>query len=58
MRALARPGGQTPIIGISGRSEAGDEAAARAAGMNAYLRKPLSPKALSDALAGALPKPS
>jgi len=58
MRALARPAGQTPIIGISGRSEAGDEAAARAAGMNAYLRKPLSPKALSDALAGALPKPS
>ena len=51
MRALASPVGQTPIIGISGRSEAGDEAAARAAGMNAYLRKPLSPKALSDALA-------
>ena len=57
MRALARPAGQTPIIGISGRSEAGDEAAARAAGMNAYLRKPLSPKALSDALTSVLPKP-
>jgi two-component system, sensor histidine kinase len=57
MRALASPAGKTPIIGISGRSEAGDEAAARAAGMNAYLRKPLSPKALSDALAGVLPKP-
>jgi len=58
MRALSGPAGQTPIIGISGRSEAGDEAAARAAGMNAYLRKPLGPKALSDALAAVLPKPS
>jgi two-component system, sensor histidine kinase len=57
IRALSGPAGQTPIIGISGRSEAGDEAAARAAGMNAYLRKPLSPKALSDALASVLPKP-
>jgi two-component system, sensor histidine kinase len=58
MRALSGPAAQTPIIGISGRSEAGDEAAARAAGMNAYLRKPLSPKALSDALAAVLAKPS
>jgi len=58
MRALSGAAGQTPIIGISGRSEAGDEAAARAAGMNAYLRKPLSPKALSDTLAAVLPKPS
>jgi two-component system, sensor histidine kinase len=57
MRALPGMPGQTPIIGISGRSEAGDEAAARAAGMNVYLRKPLSPKALSDALAAVLPKP-
>jgi two-component system, sensor histidine kinase len=57
IRTLAGAAAQTPIIGISGRSEAGDEAAARAAGMNAYLRKPLSPKALSDALAAVLPKP-
>jgi CheY-like chemotaxis protein/anti-sigma regulatory factor (Ser/Thr protein kinase) len=57
MRALPGPAGQTPIIGISGRSEPGDEATARSAGMNAYLRKPLSPKALSDALAAVLPKP-
>jgi two-component system, sensor histidine kinase len=56
IRALAGAGRETPIIGISGRSETGDEAAARAAGMNAYLRKPLSPKALSDALAAVLPK--
>jgi two-component system, sensor histidine kinase len=57
VRALSGAAGQTPIIGISGRSEPGDEAAARAAGMNAYLRKPLSPKMLSDALAAVLPKP-
>ena len=56
IRALAGAAAQTPIIGISGRSEPGDEAAARAAGMNAYLRKPLSPKTLSDALAVVLPK--
>ena len=56
MRALPGAAGQTPIIGISGRSEPGDEAVARAAGMNAYLRKPLSPKMLADALAAVLPK--
>jgi CheY-like chemotaxis protein len=58
VRALSGAAGQTPIIGISGRSEAGDEAAARAAGMNGYLRKPLSPNALSDALSAVLPKPT
>jgi CheY-like chemotaxis protein len=58
IRALAGSAGQISVIGISGRSEAGDEAAARAAGMNAYLRKPLSPKTLSDALATVLPKPA
>ncbi|MFY9893213.1 MAG: ATP-binding protein [Xanthobacteraceae bacterium] len=51
IRALAGTAGQTPIIGITGRSETGDEDAARSAGMNAYLRKPISPSALRDALA-------
>ena len=50
IRALAGPAGRTAIIGISGRTEPGDEQAARAAGMLAYLRKPLSPSALSEAL--------
>ena len=50
IRALPGAIGATPIIGISGRSEAGDEALARAAGMNFYLRKPVSPSALSEAL--------
>jgi CheY-like chemotaxis protein len=51
VRALAGAAASTPIIGISGRDA--DDAKARATGMNAYLRKPLSPSALSDALAMA-----
>jgi two-component system, sensor histidine kinase len=51
IRALPGKIGVTPIIGVSGRTEAGDEAAAGKAGMNFYLRKPLSPSALSKALA-------
>jgi CheY-like chemotaxis protein len=54
IRTLAGAAAATPVIGISGRSEAGDESAALAAGMNAYLRKPLSPSALSAALADVI----
>jgi CheY-like chemotaxis protein/nitrogen-specific signal transduction histidine kinase len=50
IRALPGPAGRTPIIGVSGRSEADDEKAARAAGMDAYLRKPASPAELHAAL--------
>ena len=53
IRALDGPLATTPIIGISGRTEAGDSDAALAAGMNVYLRKPLSPSALSEALGTA-----
>ena len=56
IRALPGRAGRTPIIGISGRGESADEAAARAAGVNVYLRKPLSPSALSDALATTAPQ--
>ncbi len=55
IRALAGRSGQTAIIGISGRTEADDESAARSAGMNVYLRKPLSPSALREALAAVAP---
>ncbi|MGD0027075.1 MAG: ATP-binding protein [Xanthobacteraceae bacterium] len=55
IRALPGAAGRTPVIGISGRSEAGDEEAARAAGMDFYLRKPVSPSALSEAIAAVLP---
>jgi two-component system, sensor histidine kinase len=56
IRALGSHAGRTPIIGISGRSEPGDETAARAAGMDAYLRKPISPSALNEAIAAVIAK--
>ncbi|WP_426439825.1 ATP-binding protein [Bradyrhizobium genosp. P] len=48
IRALPPPHGGIAIIGISGRGE--DEAAARAAGADAFLIKPVSPRALATAL--------
>jgi CheY-like chemotaxis protein/nitrogen-specific signal transduction histidine kinase len=53
IRALSGPAARIPIIGVSGRSEVGDEDAARAAGMVFYLRKPISPSALAAAIAAA-----
>jgi CheY-like chemotaxis protein len=50
IRALPQPAGGIPIIGVSGRTEPRDAAAAIAAGMNAYLRKPASPAQLDEAL--------
>jgi CheY-like chemotaxis protein len=50
VRALPAPKGKVPIVGISGRTEPGDEATARAAGMNGYLRKPVSLTELDRAL--------
>ena len=55
IRALADASSRTPIVGISGRTEIGDESAARATGMNSYLRKPVSPSALSEAIAAVVP---
>jgi CheY-like chemotaxis protein/nitrogen-specific signal transduction histidine kinase len=55
IRALASAARRMPIVGISGRTEIGDEEAARAAGMDSYLRKPISPSALSEAIAAVLP---
>jgi CheY-like chemotaxis protein len=40
-----------PVIGISGRTETGEEEAALAAGMNAFLAKPVSPAVLAQAVA-------
>jgi two-component system, sensor histidine kinase len=56
IRTLGGAVASTPIVGISGRTASGDEAAARAAGMNFYLRKPVSPSSLSEALAAVLRK--
>jgi two-component system, sensor histidine kinase len=54
IRALGGAAASTPIVGISGRSETGDSETARAAGMNGYLRKPVSPSALSAAIAAVV----
>ncbi len=48
IRALGPPFGRIAIIGVSGRGE--DEAASRAAGADAFLVKPVSPRALATAL--------
>ena len=48
IRGLPAPHGAITIIGVSGRSD--DEAASRAAGANAFLVKPVSPRALATAL--------
>jgi CheY-like chemotaxis protein len=51
IRALPGKAGQVPVIGITGRSESGNEQAARAAGMSFYFAKPVSPGRLAQALA-------
>ena len=48
IRALGAPLGRIAIIGVSGRGD--DEAASRAAGADAFLVKPVSPRALATAL--------
>lgn len=48
IRELSPSHGRIAIIGISGHGE--DEAAARAAGANAFLVKPVNPRALATAL--------
>jgi len=48
IRSLGQPLGRIAIIGVSGRGE--DEAASRAAGADAFLLKPVSPRALATAL--------
>ncbi|HLI99131.1 MAG TPA: ATP-binding protein [Bradyrhizobium sp.] len=52
IRALAPPCGNMAIIGVSGRGD--DEVAARAAGADAFLVKPVSPRALATALLEAI----
>jgi CheY-like chemotaxis protein len=54
IRALAPPAGHVPIVGVSGRSDPEEERIARAAGMNDYLVKPISPRALAVAIGSIL----
>jgi CheY-like chemotaxis protein len=51
IRALPGKAGQTPVIAVSGHTDRGDEQAARAAGMNFYFVKPVSPGKLAQVLA-------
>ena len=48
IRSLSPPLGHIAVIGVSGRGE--DETPARAAGADAFLLKPVSPRALATAL--------
>jgi CheY-like chemotaxis protein len=54
IRALKKPHGRIAIIGVSGRGE--DEAASRQAGADAFLIKPVSPRALATALLAVRPR--
>jgi CheY-like chemotaxis protein/nitrogen-specific signal transduction histidine kinase len=51
VRALPGRAGRVTVIGISARGTAADEVAARAAGMDYYFIKPVSPRKLAEALA-------
>jgi len=51
IRALSGDSAGIPVIGISGRTDPRDEATALAAGMNAFLAKPVSPAALAQIVA-------
>jgi CheY-like chemotaxis protein len=48
IRAARTPASRIPIVGVSGRGD--DEAAARAAGANGFLLKPVSPLQLASVL--------
>ena len=56
IRSLSSAAAGTPVIGISGHTESREAEAARAAGMNAFLPKPLSPAVLAQAVANLLPE--
>ncbi|RCS29824.1 response regulator, partial [Rhodanobacter denitrificans] len=58
IRQRERAGQHLPIVAVTARSGSGDEAKARAAGMDGFLRKPVSGERLADALACAAAAPA
>ncbi len=57
IRALPGKARRVTVIGVSGRDDPATEKAARAAGMNFYFVKPVSPRQLAEALAEASARP-
>jgi CheY-like chemotaxis protein len=51
IRQRERAGAHLPIVAVTARSGGEDEARAQAAGMDGFLRKPLTGEQLGDALA-------
>jgi CheY-like chemotaxis protein len=54
IRTLSGPAGLIPVIGLSGHADVGLQRRALAAGMNAYLIKPVDPGTLAAAIAAAI----
>ncbi|KZC44087.1 UNVERIFIED_ORG: hypothetical protein RHOFW104R5_04535 [Rhodanobacter sp. FW104-R5] len=54
IRQREHAGQHLPIVAVTARSGSEDEAKARAAGMDGFLRKPVSGERLADALARVL----
>lgn len=52
IRSMQAPAGRIPVIGVSARPDG--ETQARAAGMNSYLQKPVSPAQLAEAIGQAM----
>jgi two-component system sensor histidine kinase TorS len=50
LRALPGPAAWVPVIGVSAHAQPEDQAAARAAGMDEVIAKPLTPEMLAEAL--------
>ena len=50
LRALPGPAAWVPVIGVSAHAQPEDQAAARAAGMDEVIAKPLTPEMLAQAL--------
>jgi CheY-like chemotaxis protein len=55
VRQLRARGDRTPVIMLSGQLDPQVAALARAAGVNHYLHKPLSPASLTDAIGQTFP---
>jgi CheY-like chemotaxis protein len=55
IRQREQPGQRVPIVAVTARSASEDELSAQAAGMDGFLRKPLTGEELADALAKVIP---